>query len=94
MTILCGSIGTPANANVSEAGAANLVELTLTGNYTPVFQSGLPLGPTQFKWRTSYTLKDYPITFASGTTLIMDQAEADAIVAAGGASGYTPYVAP
>ncbi len=92
MTVLAGAVGTAVNVNNTETNGGNLVSITLTASYTPVYNIGIsvPTGSYQAK-----LISNWPGTsYASGTTLVMTEAEADAVVAAGGASGYTPYVQP
>ena len=64
-------------------GAAS-VKVTLSGNYVRARQPGTPSAPG-FTGAAAASL-DYPRTHASGTTLTLHKAEADALVAAGAAA--------
>ena len=78
-----GSLGaTPVNADVKSLGSDVAVKVLLNADYTM-------LGPPGFCFRPCFTGSDtpqYPHTIASGATLALLKAEADALVTAGGAS--------
>ena len=77
--------GTTINVDMARIDhGATSVKVTLSANYTRARQPGTPSAPG-FTGAAA-ALLDYPRTHASGATLTLHKAEADALVAAGAAA--------
>jgi len=73
---------TPVFADVKSLGSAVPVRVTLSGDYSIVREPGMPSRPSF----TGSATPDFPHTISSGMVLDLHKFEADALVAAGGAT--------
>ena len=76
--------GTAINVDMARIDHGQTKRVTLSASYATTKEAGTPTRP-QFTGAEASKL-DYPRTIASGTTLVLSAAEADALVAAGKAT--------